>query len=121
MRRRSPDDLDHAALLEQALADLPGVERVEATFRIGGPVGAQSVVNLHTPETEPGRVVGLLSDALPRCAAVLAEAPTKGNLYLYCYDGDGMRHSLDEVADDLSVAISFTRLLQRVQSPGPTA
>lgn len=116
-RRRSPDQTDLAARLEHALSDLPGAEKVEATFRLGGPVGAQSVVNIHTSTTEPAAVAGLQREALSRCAVVLAESPTKGNLYLYCFDGEGMRHSLDELDDDLSAAISFSRLVERAQAP----
>lgn len=102
--------------LRSAVAGIEGTERVEATFRIGGPVGAQSVINIHTPTTEQARVTAILEQAMRRCADVLAEAPTdEGNLYLYCYDAEGMRHTMGEVAEDLSVAISFNRLILRVR------
>lgn len=107
------DTADRAALLRAGLDGIEGVNRVEATYRIGGPVGAQSVVNLHTDATDGASVARILSEALDRCAAVLADAHTKGNLYLYCYDGAGMRRTLEELDEDLSVAISFSRLALR--------
>lgn len=106
MKRPAPD---HAEALRAALGDLPGLERVEATFRIGGPVGAQSVVNLHT-SGDDSVARDLLAAALPRCATALADARPKGNLYLYAFDGEGLRHTLEEVSPELSVAISFGRL-----------
>ncbi|GAB3813142.1 hypothetical protein GCM10028820_07390 [Tessaracoccus terricola] len=107
---------EFAERLRTAVATIEGTERVEATFRIGGPVGAQSVVNIHTPTTEQTVVTAILEQAMVRCARVLTDAPTgRGNLYLYCYDAEGMRHTMSEVAEDLSVAISFSRLILRVQ------
>lgn len=107
---------EFAERLRSAVAAIEGTERVEATFRIGGPVGAQSVVNIHTPATEQTSITAILEQAMARCAEVLTDAPTdKGNLFLYCYDAEGMRHTMSEVAEDLSVAISFTRLMLRVR------
>lgn len=106
MKRHVPD---HAAALRAVLEDLPALDRVEATFRLGGPVGAQSVVNLYT-SGDHTVARELLAAALPRCAAALAEAKPKGNLYLYAFDGEGLRHTLEEVSPDLSVAISLGRL-----------
>lgn len=105
-----------AERLRAAVARIEGTTRVEATFRIGGPVGAQSVVNIHTPTTEQAAVATILEQAMARCAEVLVDSPTdRGNLYLYCYDAEGMRHTMSEVAEDLSVAISFSRLILRVR------
>lgn len=105
-----------AERLRSAVAGIEGTERVEATFRIGGPIGAQSVVNIHTPTTQQAVVNTILEQAMVRCAEVLVEAPTSsGNLYLYCYDAEGMRHTMSEISEDLSVAISFSRLILRVR------
>lgn len=105
---------DYAAQLRETLSTLEGAERVEATFRRSGPIsGAQSVVNIHTMSTDPITITGILATALSRCAVVLAPVRIRGSLFLYCFDGDGMRHTLDEVDEDLSVAISFDRLAAR--------
>lgn len=105
---------DYAESLRQSLSAVEGVAGVEATFRRSGPIhGAQSVVSIHTPSTDPPTVMGILAAALERCAHILAPAPIRGSLFLYCFDGDGMRHTLDELDPDLGVAISFDRLADR--------
>ncbi len=110
----SRDLPDYAAQLRESVSAVPGAEHVEATFRRSGPInGAQSVVNIHTSSTDATTLKQILSEALSRCALVLAPAPTRGSLYLYCFDGEGLRHTLDEVDDDLRVAISFDRLARR--------
>ncbi|RMB61241.1 hypothetical protein EAX62_00780 [Tessaracoccus antarcticus] len=103
-----------AAALRDTLTTLEGCESVEATCRRSGPIsGAQCVVTLHTTSTDPASRARLLRAALSRCAVVLASSALRGQLYLYCYDGDGMRHTVDEVDDDLGAAISFDRLAVR--------
>ena len=112
MSRRTLPDM--AGALHEALASLEGCDNVEATYRRSGPIsGAQSVVTLHTTSTDASTITGLLRTALTRCAVVLASSPLRGHLYLYCYDGDGMRHMVDEVDATLGAAVSFDRLAAR--------